>query len=244
MSLDVMTLALAKSYADQHGGGGGGGESTIYIPATVVDVSDEGVVTIKTSVTFEQIDAAYKSGQEQILKLFVDGSGEDSCSMPLIFANPGSSYNFGVILSGYGFFAEVGSTDKWSASMLDFSIHTHYNKDVLDHLYVHPDYPDNLVFYDSFVETKPAQITSGSDITLADNTEYRLQGVNRLKLTYPEGNFECWMRLSFTDYGTINVTFPSTTQYIGTTPDFKEDETWELSIKDGVVIAQKVGDGI
>lgn len=244
MSFDVTTLALAKSYTDQHGGGGGG-ENTIYIPAKVVNVSDEGVVTIETSVTFEQIDAAYKSGQEQILKLFVDSSGEDSYSMPLIFADPGSSYNFGVILSGYGFFAEVGSTGKWSASQLDLSIHTHYNKDVLDYLYVHPDYPDNLIFYDSFVETKPAQITSGpEDITLADNTEYRLGGVDRLKLTYPEGNFECWMRLSFTDYGTINVTFPSTTQYIGTAPDFKYDETWELSIKDGVVIAQKVGGGI
>lgn len=28
MSFDVTTLALAKSYADQHGGGGGDGAST------------------------------------------------------------------------------------------------------------------------------------------------------------------------------------------------------------------------
>lgn len=242
MSLDVMTLALAKSYADQHGGSGGG--NTTYIPAKITNQLDDNTYTIETSVTFEQIDTAYKSGQEQILKLS-DDSGEDSYSMPLIFADPGSSYNFGVILSGYGFFAEVGSTNKWSASMLDLSIHTHYNKEVLDYLYVHPDYPNKLVFYDSFVETKPAQITTKSeDITLADNTEYRLYGVARLKLTYPEGNFECWMRLSFTDYTTITVTFPPTTKYIGIAPDFKEDETWELSIKDGVVIAQKVGDGI
>lgn len=38
MSLDVMTLALAKSYADQHGGsggGGGGGGSTVELDTTL-----------------------------------------------------------------------------------------------------------------------------------------------------------------------------------------------------------------
>ena len=29
----------------------------------------------------------------------------------------------------------------------------------------------------------------------------------------------------------------------GTSPDFKNGETWGMSIKDGVVITQKVGDG-
>ena len=164
MSLDVVTLALAKSYVDQHGGGGG----------SVGDITAE-------DVAYTYPDTDWTNAKQALDTLYEELYGG-----------------------------------------LESII---------------------LVMKEAFV-TKPAQITSGSDITLADNTEYRLQGVDRLKLTYPEGNFECWMRLSFTDYGTINVTFPSTTQYIGTTPDFKEDETWELSIKDGVVIAQKVGDGI
>ena len=92
-------------------------------------------------------------------------------------------------------------------------------------------------------EAVSTQVTTGSNITLADNTEYRLTGVTTLTLTYPTGNFECWMRLSFAASGDITVTLPTGTKYIGTAPDFKNGETWEMSIKDGVVIAQKVGDG-
>lgn len=88
-----------------------------------------------------------------------------------------------------------------------------------------------------------AQVSTGSNITLADNTEYRLTDVTTLTLTYPTGNFECWMRLTFAASGNATVTLPTGTKYIGTTPDFKNGETWEMSIKDGVVIAQKVGDG-
>ena len=92
-------------------------------------------------------------------------------------------------------------------------------------------------------EAVSAQVATGSNITLADNTEYRLTDVTTLTLTYPTGNFECWMRLTFAASGNVTVTLPAGTKYIGTTPDFKNGETWEMSIKDGVVIAQKVGDG-
>ena len=51
------------------------------------------------------------------------------------------------------------------------------------------------------------------------------------------------MRLSFAASGNTTVTLPTGTKYIGTAPDFKNGETCEMSIKDGVVIAQKVGDG-
>ena len=92
-------------------------------------------------------------------------------------------------------------------------------------------------------EAVSTQVTTGSNITLADNTEYRLTDVTTLTLTYPTSDFECWMRLNFAASGDITVTLPTGTKYIGTTPDFKNGETWEMSIKDGVVIAQKVGDG-
>ena len=92
-------------------------------------------------------------------------------------------------------------------------------------------------------EAVSAQVTTGSNITLADNTEYRLADVTTLTLNYPAGNFECWMRLSFAASGDPTVILPTGTKYIGATPDFKKGETWEMSIKDGVVIAQKVGEG-
>lgn len=85
--------------------------------------------------------------------------------------------------------------------------------------------------------------TDGGIITLADNTEYRLTNVSTLTLTYPQTNFECWMRLTFAASGNVTVTLPSGTRYIGTAPDFKNGEIWELSFKDGVLAAQKVGEG-
>ena len=87
-------------------------------------------------------------------------------------------------------------------------------------------------------EAVSAQVTTGSNITLADNTEYRLADVTTLTLTYPTGDFECWMRLTFAASGDITVTLPTGTRYIGNAPSFANGETWEMSIKDGVVIAQ------
>lgn len=89
----------------------------------------------------------------------------------------------------------------------------------------------------------PSNITTGTNITLADNTEYRLTNVATLTLAYPVGNFECWLKLSFAASGSVTVTLPTGTKYIGNAPSFANGETWEMSIKDGVVIAQKVGDG-
>ena len=84
---------------------------------------------------------------------------------------------------------------------------------------------------------------SDGNITLADNTEYRLADVTTSTLTYPTSDFECWMRLTFAESGNITVTLPTDTKYIGTAPDFKNGETWELSFKDKVLAAQKVGEG-
>ena len=88
-----------------------------------------------------------------------------------------------------------------------------------------------------------AQVATGTEITLDDNTEYRLTDVTTLTLTYPTGDFESWMRLTFAESGNITVTLPADTKYIGTAPDFKNGETWELSFKDKVLAAQKVGEG-
>ena len=90
-------------------------------------------------------------------------------------------------------------------------------------------------------EAVSKQVTTGSNITPADNTEYRLTDVTTLNLSYPTGDFECWMRLTFAASGDATVILPTGTKYIGTTPDFKNGETWELSFKDKVLAAQKIG---
>ena len=76
-------------------------------------------------------------------------------------------------------------------------------------------------------------------IALTDNTEYRLTGVQTLTITFPTGNFACWLRITTAASGTVSVTFPATVKYIGEAPAFGAGETWELSVKDGVVIAAK-----
>lgn len=95
-------------------------------------------------------------------------------------------------------------------------------------------------------QLKPTVITQTAPtaITLADNTEYYLTDVADLTLTFPTGNFECWIRLSTAASGTVTVTIDPSKQYIGTAPsEFLAGETWEISIKNGVVAAAKVGDG-
>ena len=133
--------------------------------------------------------------------------------------------------------------------------HTHTNKDVLDKL---SDSNGKLQYNGSDIsvtkngvisalgytpQAVSTKVSTGTNIALADNTEYRLTYVTTLTLTYPTGNFECWMRLSFAASGDITVTLPAGTGYIGTAPDFKNGETWELSFKDKILAAQKVGDG-
>lgn len=76
-------------------------------------------------------------------------------------------------------------------------------------------------------------------ITLADNCEYYLSNVSSLTITYPTGSFECWIRLSLAPSGTISVTLPSSS-YIGNSPSFGGGQTWEISIKDGTVVAALV----
>ena len=103
---------------------------------------------------------------------------------------------------------------------------------------------DGRYFVDIAVKPATQLITTAEEnITLADNTEYRLTDVTTLTLTYPTGNFECWMRLNFAASGNVTVTLPTGTKYIGTAPDFKNGETWELSFKDKMLAAQKVGEG-
>lgn len=79
-----------------------------------------------------------------------------------------------------------------------------------------------------------------SPLILCDNMEYRLTDVSSLILSYPDSNFEVWMNISFSSTEIINVIFPTETRYIGAAPIFNNGETWEISIKDGVVICWRI----
>ncbi len=137
--------------------------------------------------------------------------------------------------------------------------HEHNNKAVLDSFYVSG---DSLTYNGTNVLTTKANIisalgftpqaqptqytysTAQVSATLADNAEYRMTGLRTLTVQYPaDERFECWMRLTFAASGSITVTLPTGTKYIGSAPSFANGETWEMSMKDGVVVAQKVGDG-
>lgn len=76
-------------------------------------------------------------------------------------------------------------------------------------------------------------------VTLADNYEYYLTNVANLTITFPTGNFECWLYIE-TASSSTEITFPANTRYIGDGPEFAAGEAWEVSIKNGIVIAGKV----
>ena len=250
-------------------GGGGSTGSELFI-VNVQAQSGAGAYTITShDKTYTQIDEAYKAGK-QVWTAFTITDDNTTYLIPLISAmEDGYEFSmfFGAVLT-----VNVDSTNTWdcyvgeleAASIkarisadasaestnlqiiLDYMIypavekaHEHNNKSILDHF---SDSNGALKYNGNFII--PQKISEGSSyITLADNTEYRLTNVTSLHPSYPEGTFECWMRLTFAASGTITVTLPADTKYIGTAPDFKNGETWELSFKDKVLAAQKVGEG-
>lgn len=249
------------------GGGGSTGSELFIVNAQAQSGADEYTITSHDK-TYEQIDAAYKAGK-QVLIAFTVTNENNTFLIPLVNATE-TDYEFSMFL-GAVFFVNVDSTDAWSCyvesleasaikaeissdpsvesqslqTILNYVVypavekaHEHSNKSVLDGLS-----DSNGVLYYNNKPIIAQKISEGPYITLADNTEYRLTDVTTLKLSYPVGDFESWMRLNFAASGDVTVTLPTTTQYIGTTPAFANGETWEMSIKDGVVIAQKVGDG-
>lgn len=81
--------------------------------------------------------------------------------------------------------------------------------------------------------------TAPTAITLADNTVYYMTDVSSLTLTYPSsGHWECFIVMTTASSGTVTVTLPASS-YIGDAPSFGNGETWEISIRDGVVVAGK-----
>lgn len=246
---------------------GGGGTSDFVIKMTIEGDGNGNYTVTSCDATVEQIDAAVAAGKRVVVIASVYGA---IIELPMLQGAEGDTYYFGTFLFGQVVTLSVYKAEnesKWEIDEAPIGAeevsyfndalpniltvegalnelvpksHSHDNKDALDNLSVSN---GKLQYNGSDVGLKPSQVTSGTSMTLADNTEYRLTNVTTLTLTYPTGNFECWMRLSFAASGDVTVTLPTGTKYLGSSPNFKNGETWEMSIKDGVVIAQKVGDG-
>ena len=249
-------------------GGGGSTESELFIVNVQAQSGADGYTITSHNKTYEQIDAAYKAGK-QVLIAFTVTNENNTFLIPLGIATE-TDYEF-LVFANAVFYVYVDNTDTWdcyvepleadsikakisadsSAQSLSLQTilnslvypavekaHEHSNKSVLDGLS-----DSNGVLYYNNKPIIAQKISEGPYITLADNTEYRLTDVMTLKLSYPVGDFESWMRLTFAASGDITVTLPAGTGYIGTAPDFKNGETWELSFKDKILAAQKVGEG-
>lgn len=218
--------------------GGGGGASDFVIKMTVASDDDGNYTVTSCDATVGQIDAAIAAEKRVIVIASADGV---IFELPIIQGVQGNSYYFGTFLMGQCvcvFVQNVGGNEsKWRFVMTQIeSESVSYSNAALPHISTVGGALDELV-------PKSYTHATGSNIALADNTEYRLTDVTTLTLTYPTSNFECWMRLNFAESGNITVTLPADTKYIGTAPDFKNGETWELSFKDKVLVAQKVGEG-
>ncbi len=248
-------------------GGGGSTGAELFIVNVQAQGGAEYTITSHDK-TYAQIDEAYKAGKQVLVACTVTGDNTVYL-IPLVLATE-TDYEFSMFV-GAVFSVYVDNTDTWDIyigeleastikakisadasaessslqTILNYKVypavdkaHEHSNKSVLDGLS-----DSNGVLYYNNKPIIAQKISEGSNTTLADNTEYRLTNVTTLTLTYPTDEFECWMRLTFAESGNITVTLPADTKYIGTAPDFKNGETWELSFKDKVLAAQKVGEG-
>jgi hypothetical protein len=87
---------------------------------------------------------------------------------------------------------------------------------------------------------KPAKVTTltGGAVTIADNTIYVFTGVTAMAVTFPAGDFECLIDVTFG--ASASVTFPAGTVYLGGAPTFEASKRYEISIRNGVVCAAEV----
>ena len=100
MSFDVTTLALAKSYADQHGGGGGASTTGDFIIKMTVASNDGGNYTVTScDTTVEQIDTAV-ADEKRVVVIATDTDNNLSWDIPIVQGFNGSNYYFATFLLG------------------------------------------------------------------------------------------------------------------------------------------------
>ena len=84
-----------------------------------------------------------------------------------------------------------------------------------------------------------AMYGASNSIDVSDNTEYLCYTpLTSLTLTFPSYRFECW--LTFTTESGFTLSVPDSAKYIGDIPTFKANTTYEMSIKNKVIIFGEV----
>lgn len=110
-----------------------------------------------------------------------------------------------------------------------------------DDVYTKTEVDSQICELDTVVDTKADKtacitFTDGETLTVSDNTAYVADGaISTLTIEYPDTDFLCSFEFTTADEGDITITFPES-KYIGEVPTFKNGETWELSIKNGIVV--------
>lgn len=83
-----------------------------------------------------------------------------------------------------------------------------------------------------------------TELTLKDNHEFYLSDIGDIAFTFPDStHWECWAVITLSDAETHAVTFPKGALYIGSIPEWEASAVYEMSVKNGIVILQKAGDG-
>ena len=199
MSFDVTTLALAKSYADQHGGGGGASTAGDFIIKMTVESNGSELTVTSCDTTVEQIDAAVSAEKRVIVIASGDGI---IFELPILEGVQGDTYYFGMFFSGQVISSSVykgieggsywdftvtqigaGSVDYSNTALPNISTveealdelvpksHTHDNKDTLDKLSVSN---GKLQYSGSDVGLKGDKGDKGDPFTYSDFTTEQL----------------------------------------------------------------------
>ena len=83
---------------------------------------------------------------------------------------------------------------------------------------------------------KKIVFTNGATITVEDKALYYADAeISNLTIVYPETDFICSFDFTIASEGDVTITLPES-KYIGGTPSFANGETWEVNIKNGVVV--------
>ena len=90
------------------------------------------------------------------------------------------------------------------------------------------------------VKLKKVVFGDNATLVLEDNTIYVAETpIKVLTIVYPQSDFICSVDFTIANEDTVNITLP-TSKYIGSIPTFNNGTTWELNIKNGVVVGGKV----
>ena len=188
-----------------------------------------------TPIVFEDIFNAYYEGKR--IQLYCDSK---EGNIKLIFECTYVSSSALVFTSKHDDYGDCTLSYYPTPNMWFMTYHRHF--EVVNNLST-PSPDDALSAKQGVVlnETKADKtahitFTNGETLILSDNTEYIASGaISTLTIEYPDNEFLCTLEFTTASTGDITITLPES-KYIGNPPVFANGETWEINIRNGVVI--------